>query len=443
VSAEALTGWGHTRRSVAEVVTARDEGHLAELVLAAPARGVLARGLGRSYGDAAQNGGGVVVAPFRPDEPPHIDVELATVRAAAGMSLARLLACTLPHGLMPPVLPGTRYVTLAGAVAADVHGKNHHVDGSFGAWVQELVLIDGTGRRRVVGPTRDPEVFWATFGGMGLTGIVTEVTMRLLAVPTSRMRVATCRVPNLDALFSRMKEPIRPRYDVAWVDCLGAGRSVLDEGEHATVAELRPADRGDPLRYRPRQPLGMPALPFTPLRPATVRAFNEAWWRHAPASAEHVVGLSRFFHPLDGVGGWNRLYGPRGFLQYQLVVPEGAEDIIGGCVRDLGRQGLAPFLAVLKRFGPASAGPLSFPASGWTFAVDLPVGHPDLPRALDRLDGSVAAAGGRVYLAKDARLRADVLASMYPRLPEWRVVRDRLDPDRRFRSDLGRRLNLS
>ncbi len=435
-------GWGRATRSTASAVSAADEARVAELVAGAPARGVLARGLGRSYGDAAQNAGGWVLAPFLPHRPPEIDPVRRTATVSAGTPLHRLLAATLPHGLVPPVLPGTAYVTAGGAVAADVHGKNHHVHGSIGRWLESVRLVDGCGRVRTLSPAQDPEAFWATVGGMGLTGVLTEVSMRLVPVSTTRVRVRTRRLADLDALLACLREDPPATYQVAWVDCLAGGRAVLDDGEPAAVDELPARSRSRPLAYRPRTLLAAPPVPSGPLRPATVRAFNEAWWRAAPADRVRLVGLSRFFHPLDGVAGWNRLYGPRGFLQYQLAVPDGAERVLRRFVEDLPAAGLAPFLVVLKRFGSAAPGPLSFPAPGWTLAADLPLGSPALPGALDRLDAEVAAAGGRVYLAKDARLRPDVLAAMYPRLGRWRETRARLDPADRFRSDLARRLGV-
>ena len=437
-----ISGWGQATRSQGCFVTAPDESALSRLVTDPSPRGLLARGLGRSYGDAAQNAGGLLLTPFQPDSMPVVDPQARTVTATAGVSMQRLLQATLPLGLLPPVLPGTRHVTLGGALAADVHGKNHHVDGSLGSWVDRLRLVDGTGTVRVLTPTSDSAAFWATVGGMGLTGIVTQVVLRLLPVETAFVRVRTRRVPDLDALITRMRDTASSRYQVAWVDCHHGGRALLDDGEPAPLADLTGQNRRDPLAYRPAAAVPAIRSPVNLVRPAAVRGFNAGWWAAARGDAPRTVPLGRFFHPLDGLAHWNRLYGPAGLLQYQLVVPDGAEHILHRFTTHLPARGLTPALVVLKRFGPASAAPLSFPTPGWTLAADLPAGHPALPAALDALDEEVAAAGGRVYLAKDARLRPDLLAAMYPRLAEWRGVHARLDPHDRFRSDLARRLEM-
>jgi decaprenylphospho-beta-D-ribofuranose 2-oxidase len=432
------TGWGRTTSSVGISVRARNEHDVAELIRTAPTRGIVSRGLGRSYGDAAQNGGGVVIEPFQPDAKPVLAGDVVTV--SAGVSLATLLQTLVPRGLLPPVLPGTRHVTVAGAIAADVHGKNHHVDGSLGRWIERIVLIDGLGERHVMSPTHDTDAFWATVGGMGLTGVVTEATMRLLPIDTSYVRVRTRRVRDFDALLSTMRDGRPARYQVAWVDAFAKGRAIVEDGELARFWEL-PDGVPRPLDYRPRTRVVAPHVPASPLRPSLVRAFNAAWWRRA-TDGERVVALSRFFHPLDGVGQWPRLYGRRGFLQYQIVVPDGAEHVLERFVTSLPAAGLPPFLVVLKRFGPGNDGLLSFPTAGWTIAADFPYGNPALARALDELDELTASVGGRVYLAKDSRLRADVLAQMYPELPRWQKVRAELDPLGRFQSDLDRRLSM-
>ncbi len=408
---KSLTGWGRTTRSSASFVVMHDEDEIAALIQRAPDRGVLARGLGRSYGDSAQNAGGIVLAPFRPDSAPEVDVGSATATLTAGVSLGRLLEATLPYGLVPPVLPGTRHVSIGGAIANDVHGKNHHVDGSIGGWIDRIEMIDGTGERRILGPTRDAEAFWATVGGMGLTGVITRATLRLRPVETSYVRVRTRRIADFDQLLDSMREETTTQYQVAWVDCFTRGRSLLDDAIHATVADLPPRSQRNPRTYRPGRPLVAPALPGSPLRPSLVKAFNEVWWRRAPVDAERMVPFGRFFHPLDGVADWHRLYGAGGFLQYQLVVPDGAEHLLRRFVDELPAAGAPPFLVVLKRFGDSSPAPLSFPARGWTLAPDLPA-HAGLAPLLDKLDAEVAGVGGRVYLAKDARMRAGVLAAM-------------------------------
>jgi decaprenylphospho-beta-D-ribofuranose 2-oxidase len=334
-------------------------------------------------------------------------------------------------------MPGTRYVTVGGAVAADVHGKNHHADGSFGRWVDALSLVDGGGELRELSRTDDPDAFWATVGGMGLTGIVAEATLSVEPVVSTQMRVRTRRFRDLDAVLRAM-ESSHDRYHVAWVDACpgrGFGRSVLDEGEDNQQPD-------ENLRFSPRRPVPMPAVPVNVVRPSLTRVFNELWWRRAPDDDVGLVPLSRFFHPLDGVGSWFRAYGPRGFLQWQMAVPFSAEHLVRRSLQVLGEAGAVPTLVVLKRFGESTPAALSFPIPGWTLAVDVAAGHRQLPRLLAQLDEEVVDAGGRVYLAKDARMSAATFARMYPRLAEWRAVRDRLDPDARFGSDLARRLEI-
>jgi decaprenylphospho-beta-D-ribofuranose 2-oxidase len=450
---ELLTGWGATAPTAAELVRPARElaaGEVVELLAAAgghgPGRGIIARGLGRSYGDAAQNAGGRVLDATAFDHLAWADRDAGLLTAGGGTSLGTILRAVLPQGWSLPVLPGTRHVTVGGALAADVHGKNHHRDGSFAGQVTAVALASPTGVHRL-GPGSDPDLFWATAGGMGLTGVILEATIRLLPVETSWMRVTTERAADLEALMARMRDGDEShRYSVAWVDCLAGGRhlgrSVLSWGEHARLDELPPRARAEPRRFRPAERLGIPRWTGgSLLNGLSARAFNEVWYRR-PQAGTALVPLGRFFHPLDGVAGWNQLYGRRGFVQYQLAVPPASAAVVATVIEQLSARRLPSFLAVLKRFGPADPAPLSFPLAGWTLALDLPAGLDGLGAVLDGFDDLVAGAGGRVYLAKDARLRPELLAAMYPGLDQWRSVRRRVDPDGLLQSDLSRRLGL-
>lgn len=443
--ARPFAGWGRTAPTVATAVEATVAGVPAALRAVGP-RGLIARGLGRSYGDPAQNAGGAVLLPL----PAEIEVDAAAgvAHVSGGTSLHELMAALLPRGLFVPVTPGTRYVTVGGAIACDVHGKSHHVTGSFGAHVVSLELVTADGTRHDLGPDQDPELFWATVGGMGLTGVITRATLRTLPVESSFMTVTTRRLPDLDAVMGAMRETDGAfTYSVAWIDTLtrgrSMGRSVLSQGEHATRGELTGRAAARPLVAPGAPRLAAPrGLPTSLVRPSTVRAFNETWFRKAPRHREgELQPLAAFFHPLDGIADWNRLYGPAGFVQYQCVVPDDQEQAMVRIVERISGQGRASFLSVLKRFGPGGSGLLSFPMAGWTLAIDLPAG-PGLSGFLDGLDDEVVAAGGRVYLAKDARLAPDRLRAMYPRLEEFLAVRHRVDPGRVFQSDLSRRLGL-
>jgi decaprenylphospho-beta-D-ribofuranose 2-oxidase len=442
---QTLTGWGRTAPSVATVVYPQSRDAVAEAVWQAGSRGVLARGLGRSYGDAAQNAGGVVLKLDALDTMSDVDPQTGEVTCGAGLDLDRLIRGCLPRGWFVPVTPGTRQITVGGAVAADVHGKNHHRDGSIGAHVTRIELVDGSGEQRSLTP--DDELFWATVGGMGLTGVITSVTLRMQPVDSAWIAVDTTRTRGLAATMDALRDGDRThRYSVAWIDCLASGsalgRGVVTAGDHLAAADLpaRIRERANAFDAKTR----LAAPPWAPshlLSMRQVAAFNSLYHARAPLSAVGVAThLAPFFHPLDAISGWNRLYGRHGFVQYQFVTPQ--DDLVERVLHELQRNRVPVFLAVLKRFGAGNAAPLSFPAAGWTLALDIPASTPGLTEALDALDEQVLATGGRVYLAKDARIRPAVLAAMYPRLDEWRKVRAAADPRGVFHSDLARRLAL-
>jgi decaprenylphospho-beta-D-ribofuranose 2-oxidase len=446
---EALTGWGRTTPTVAEVTEPAEPAEIPGLLLAATQRGVIARGLGRSYNNAAQNGGGLVIRTTRMNRITDIDAERGLVTCEAGVSLEQLMTTMLPLGWFVPVSPGTRQVTVGGAIAADVHGKNHHVAGSFAVHVPEFDLLTADGQVRQVTPESDPELFWATAGGMGLTGVILRATVAMTKVETSRVRVDTVRTRDIDETMAYLSETDSAySYTVAWSDCLARGgnlgRSVITSGDFAAVADLPAKSRGDRFAFSPGALAGAPAVfPAGLVNRRTVALLNEAWYRKAPKRRTgEIQTIGAFFHPLDGIRNWNRVYGPAGFLQYQYVVPFGQEDAVRRSFERISQAGAPSFVTVLKRFGDGDPGLMSFPMPGWTLALDFPARTPGLAELLDWLDGLVLDAGGRVYLAKDSRVPPGVLARMYPRLEEFRKVCAQTDPGGVFTSDLARRLAL-
>ncbi len=455
-----LTGWGRTSPSAALVLAPRDEHELCTWFESQGTAetsdttripylggGVIARGLGRSYGDAAQCGGSTVIrlSSFSDIGPIEGD---GCVRVGAGVSLDKLIRTGLPQGWFVPVSPGTRQVTIGGAIAADVHGKNHHRDGSFDCHVPSVTLATPTGLHRA-SPEENGDIFWATAGGMGLTGVITDATVKMIPVETSWMKVDQERFSDLDGLMSAMDaHDADYRYSVAWVDCTAKGRhlgrGILTRGDHATLADLGQRQRAHPLKPPHSPRLRVPA--YTPdwiLNPLTVALFNETWYRRSPKrKLDALHSIPAFFHPLDALENWNLLYGHMGFVQYQFVVGLDRPKTVRQAIELLSSARIPSFLAVLKRFGPGDPGPLSFPMEGWTLALDLPIGPKRLRPLLDELDLLVAEAGGRVYLAMDSRMRPEFVPAMYPRLPELARVRTKVDPSGVLRSDLSRRLGL-
>ncbi len=477
-----LRGWGRTAPTRAWLLRPGTPEEVADALAgsAAARGGAIARGAGRSYGDAAQNGGGAVIDATALRGELELDAERGVVRAGAGWTFAELLLFLAARGLTLPVVPGTRHVTVGGALAADVHGKNHLRDGSLSRHVESFTLCTPADGPRPVSPERERDLFDATLGGMGLTGVVVEAVLRAVPMRSARAVADVDRLDGLEQAIALLADEQAHRYAIAWVDLLAEGaafgRSVLTRSDEAPPASEdallgrspdRPDRAGSPYGIRGRNRLGGPAsrgsaegsgaAPFSMrpaltvprgfpgglLRPAAVRAFNALRWRTAPRRARgRSLSMSEQLFPLDALGEWSRLYGPAGLLQYQFAVPRGREDALLRVVHRLRERRLPMYLAVLKRFGPARGGPLSFPVDGLTLAIDLPAGADGLYGALEEADELVAGAGGRVYLAKDARLRPQTLAAMYPELERFRELRGACDPDGVLRSDMARRLKL-
>lgn len=439
-----LSGWGRHPRIDCRVVEIRDALAARREVLASAS--LIARGNGRAYGDAAMNPAGTL-SMLRSDRMLAFDAASGRLTCEAGTLLSDILDVFVPRGWFPPVLPGTGRVSVGGMIAADIHGKNHHVAGSFGDHVESLDLLLADGSVVTCGPGREEALFRATCGGMGLTGVILSATFRLMLVETAHIRQETLRAPDLETAMALFEDSAGWTYSVAWIDCLSGGarlgRSLLYRGEHARADELPAPLRAAPLTPPPRRrPAGVPFdLPGFTLNRWSLRAFNEIYYRRG-RPGEAILDYRPYFHPLDAVSDWNRIYGRNGFLQFQCVLPKPASaEGMGRLLRTIARTGLGSFLAVLKLFGRQGPGLMSFPMEGYTLALDFPATSPALS-LLRELDAIVADHGGRQYLAKDARMGAGALRRGYPRLDEFRALRAASDPAGKFSSLLSERLGL-
>ncbi len=433
---EALAGWGRYPRVPCRVVEARGEGEARAALAALPT--AIGRGAGRAYGDAALNPGGVIRL-AKSNRLLAFDPATGELAAEGGVLLADVVRTFAPRGWFPPVTPGTKFVTLGGMAACDVHGKNHHGAGSFGdhlLWL-DVLLADGSVQRALPGD----DLFAATVGGMGLCGIVLRLAFRLIPIPSAKVRQETIAAPNLAAAMEAFEANRSWTYSVAWIDCLATGpaqgRSLVHLGEHATLEEAHGAPPHAPGRDK-RVPIDLPSFALNPL---SVRAFNELYWRRGKPGRS-LPDYEPYFYPLDSVLEWNRIYGPQGFVQHQCVLPpDGAREALGAMLTRIAARGAGSFLAVLKLMGEGAADrPLSFPMAGWTLALDFKADAANFS-LLTELDAIVSDHGGRLYLAKDARAGAASLRG-YPHLERFRALRDQFDPGRRFRSLLSERLGL-
>lgn len=408
----------------------------------------IARGLGRSYGDASLNSDQHVILMERLNRFLSFDPNRGLLRVEAGASLEEILEIFVPRGWFLPVTPGTKFVTLGGCIAADIHGKNHHADGTIGAHVSEMELILADGSHRRCSPTRDAELFWATVGGMGLTGIISEATLKLIPIESAYMKVTHSAAKDLDHILSLLEDKsTEDKYSVAWIDCLSKGqnfgRSILMTGHHASLAEV-PAKNKQPLQVKSPKKLSIPMnFPSWTLNSWSVGAFNTWFYRFQSQKNEpFLTDYDSYFYPLDAIKGWNKVYGKKGFLQYQFVIPsKNAGKGLQNILNELTISRRASFLAVLKRFGAEGEGLLSFPREGYTLALDIPINKSLFP-FLDHLDEIVLANEGRLYLAKDARMKPETFHAMYPRLEKWQKIKKQVDPEGRLSSDLSRRLQM-
>ncbi|CAN7337604.1 FAD-binding oxidoreductase [Phenylobacterium sp. LjRoot219] len=423
---DGLTSWGRVQRGRHAVARPRWRSDLPSAlraVAAHPGRG-LAVGLSRSYGDSGLNPGGAVIAMAGLDRAHAFDRETGVLRADAGLSLDDLIRIVLPHGWFPAVVPGTRFVTLGGAIANDVHGKNHHRAGTFGRHVRRLALLRSDGSVRELGPDERSGLFAATIGGLGLTGVIAWAEVQLVRVAGAWLETEDIPFHSLDDFFALADASAETHaYTVAWVDCLAAGRE-LGRGIFSRANDTADPDRS--LHGRPRLTVPLDAPSYL-LNPMTVRAFNAGYFRLKSARAgKGRAHYAAFYFPLDAIGAWNRIYGGRGFFQYQCVLPQDeAPAATAEALAQIARSGQGSFLAVLKSFGDLpSPGMLSFPMKGVTLALDVPNRGDVTLKLLARLDQVVRQAGGRLYAAKDGRISRAMLHAGYPRLTEFAAHAD-------------------
>lgn len=431
-----LHGWGRYPRTEAAIALPRsDRECAAALAAGAP---LIAHGLGRSYGDSAL--APRVLGTRYLDRFAGFDADTGLLTCAAGVSLDAILCLFVARGWFLPVTPGTRFVTIGGAIASDVHGKNHHLDGTFCHHVRALRLLLGNGEIVTASPGENSELFHATCGGMGLTGVILAASLQLRRIASSDILQRTLKAPCLEAALEAFDAHADARYSVAWIDCLARGarlgRSLVMLGEHAADG---------PLAVQTRKPVPLPFdLPAAMLSRASISAFNTLYYGRVPRTGvTRRVPFEQFFYPLDALAHWNRMYGKAGLLQYQLVLPKAA-GLAGlhAVLERIALAGFGSFLAVLKVFGPANANLLSFPMAGYTLALDFRVA-PAVFELLEVLDRIVLHYGGRLYLAKDARMGAATFRACYPRWPEFEAVRARWHAHGRFASLQSQRLGLS
>ena len=439
----ALSGWGRYPRIDCALVAPRDEGALAAALARGPA---IARGMGRAYGDSALSAGNTISMRHF-NRLCAFDPATGLLTAEAGVTLAEIIAAFLPRGWFPAVTPGTKFVSLGGAIAADVHGKNHHRDGSFSAFVDWIEVMGAGGGVTRASRQANADLFHWTLGGMGLTGVVLRAGLRLRRVESGWIEQTTLPAPTLAAAIDAFENHLDAPYSVAWIDCTARppalGRSLVMLGRHAGPGDLPRAARRDPFAVpRPRArrlPLDLPAGALNPL---TLRAFNAAyWWAGRRRAGTALVDWDRYFYPLDAIEGWNRLYGRRGFVQFQCALPlPAARAGLDALLRHIAARGAGSFLAVLKRFG-AQDSRLSFPMEGYTLALDFPRNSESL-NLMQTLDRITSDHGGRFYLAKDARLDAATLHATDPRWSDFAAMRRKTGLARAFASAQSERLAL-
>jgi FAD/FMN-containing dehydrogenase len=440
----AISGWGRFPVVETEILAPRSLDRVRQLTQ--HAEGVVARGNGRAYGDAGI-GTHTTLYMGHFNRVRAFDETSGHVTVEAGLLLSDLVATFGPRGFFPAVVPGTKYVSVGGAIAADVHGKNHHRDGGFGHHVESLLLALPNGETIRVSREENAELFAMTVGGMGLTGTIIEATLRLKRIETGWIKQRTIVAEDLDAAVVALDAADDATYSVAWIDCLATGaklgRSLIFIGEHASSNDVGPEVESLFPRASDKKLSAPDHFPGFVLNQWSIKAFNEFYFRLGAraAGASSFIPADTYFFPLDGIAHWNRIYGKRGFVQHQCIIPtKAAKSALADMLGRIAARGDASFLAVLKKLG-ASEGVMSFPMPGYTLALDFPM-KPGLLAFLDDLDQIILAAGGRLYLAKDARQSRSFFEASYPNLAQFRDMRHTLDPQRHVSSRLADRLHL-
>ncbi len=437
-----LQGWGRVGKSASVTLRPSDTADLRTAFeeQRPRAHGLIVHAAGRSYGDCALNAQGSAVLVSDLNGILGFDPGSGLISVEPGVSFAQLMSEFLPCGFLVPVSPGTGFATIGGAVANDVHGKNHEQSGSFCSHVEEIDLLTADGALRSIGPSREPDLFYATCGGLGLTGIITRVSFRMKRVPGHGVMVQSRRVADLDAFLAAMAETASASYSVGWIDGTARGRS-LGRGILETA---EPTEQKLPMamRRKLRVPFDFPEIA---LNGTSIGMFNALYYRKAAIQPRsHAVPFAKFLYPLDALRDWNRIYGRRGFYQFQNVLPfERGASALRELLETISASRRASFLAVLKRLGPGIGppGPLSFPMAGFTLALDFPA-RPGIEDLYKTLVAITLKYGGRVYLAKDALLESAAFREMYPRWQELADLLAQLDPKARVQSDMSRRLGL-
>lgn len=441
---ESLSGWGNIPKSESEVAYPTSDQELVETLRNGQ---VIPRGLGRSYADQSTNHNEKVINFTKRNYLLEFDDKKGVLTCEAGVSLEDIISVFAPRGWFPMVTPGTKYITVGGAIANDVHGKAHHVDGTFANCVDSFTIMLAYGEVLTASRTENEDLFWANFGGLGLLGVIQTVTIRLRKIETTYFKQKAIVAKNLEEMLEAINTS-KEEYSssVAWIDSMAKGkhlgRGVLTVGNNALLNDLPANLKKNPLKLGKKPKITVPFfMPNFTLNKLSVSILNKVLF-FIQSRGKSIAHYDKFFYPLDAINDWNKGYGNNGFIQYQFVLPvENGDKNIRTLLEEITKSGCVPFLNVLKKFGKASRGHLSFPMEGYTFAIDFPISK-QLKSFTKKMDELVLEMGGRIYLGKDAYLDEETFKSMYPMYKEWLKVKNKYDPDNKLSSDLSRRIGL-